>query len=91
MAALMAYESSLARDWIWATAVAMLDPLTHCAGLEIKPMPLQPTESPQSGSSPSVPQWELLKIFHLDLNEINCMKTWGDEKKERKYFLFLPL
>ena len=32
-----AYGSSGARDWIQATAAAMLDPLTHCTGLGIEP------------------------------------------------------
>ena len=50
MAAFMAYGSTLAKDWIWATAVtytgavAMLDPLTHCAGLGFEPAPLQQPE-----------------------------------------------
>ena len=37
----VAYASSQARDWIWATAVAMPDPLTHCTRLGIKSTPLQ--------------------------------------------------
>ena len=43
----MAYGSSKARDWIraaaatYATAVAMLDPLTHWASPGIEPTPLQ--------------------------------------------------
>ena len=47
MAALVAYESSLAMDGIWAAAVtyavdvAVPDPLTHCARLGIEPSPLQ--------------------------------------------------
>ena len=47
IAAPEAYGSSQARDWIQATAatytpaVAMWDPLTHCAGLGIKPTPSQ--------------------------------------------------
>ena len=46
MAAPMACGSSQARDQIQATAAiyttarATLDPLTHCAGLGIEPMPL---------------------------------------------------
>ena len=46
MAAPSAYGSSRARSWIqatsatYATAGATMDPLTHCAGLEIKPLPL---------------------------------------------------
>ena len=44
MAVLTAYGSFQARDWIrastatYAVAVAMPDPLTHCAWLKIKPM-----------------------------------------------------
>ena len=47
MAATRAYGSSWARYEIlasaltYATAAAMPDPLTHCAGLGIKPVPLQ--------------------------------------------------
>ena len=47
MAALIAYGSSLAREWIqdaavtYAAAVATMDPLTHCAGLRIEPVPPQ--------------------------------------------------
>ena len=37
----MTYGRSGARDWIWATAAATSDPLTHCAGLGIEPIPLQ--------------------------------------------------
>ena len=44
MAAIIAYIRSWARDWIQTTAAAMLDPLTHCAGLGIEPAPLQPHE-----------------------------------------------
>ena len=40
MAIPMAYGSYQARDWIQAVAVAMLDPLTHCTRLGIKPMSL---------------------------------------------------
>ena len=29
----MAYESSQVRDWVWDSATAVLDPLTHCARL----------------------------------------------------------
>ena len=43
-------ESSWARDWILAAAVATLDPLTYCAGLGIEPAPLQRTEPLQSYS-----------------------------------------
>ena len=42
-AAPMAYGSSSARDWVWATAVTMLDPLPHCAAPGSKPTsPRQP-------------------------------------------------
>ena len=47
MAALMAYGSSWARDWIqtsvvtYASAVVMPDPLTHFTGPEMEPLPLQ--------------------------------------------------
>ena len=47
MAVSMADGSSWARDWIQVTAVtyatprAKPDPLTHCAGPGIKPMPQQ--------------------------------------------------
>ena len=45
MATPAAYGSSWARDWMWATAatyaVAVLNPLTHCTGLGIKPTSLQ--------------------------------------------------
>lgn len=35
---------------------------------------------------------EHLNTFHLDLNETKFLKTWGDEKKERKHFpLSFPL
>lgn len=35
---------------------------------------------------------EHLNTFHLDLNETEFMKTWGEEKKERKHFpLSFPL
>ena len=43
----MAYRSSQAKDWIWATdvtfasAAAMLYPLTYCTRLGIQPEPLQ--------------------------------------------------
>ena len=51
MAALMAYESSRARDWIWAatviyaTGAEMPGPSTHCASLGMEPAPLQQPES----------------------------------------------
>lgn len=47
MATPMAYSSSFTRDWVqattvtYATAAAMLDPLTYHAGPGINPMPLQ--------------------------------------------------
>ena len=47
MAALIAYGSSQAREWIqdaavtYAAAVATMDPLTHCPGLRIEPVPPQ--------------------------------------------------
>ena len=56
MAAPAAYERSQARNRIQATvatcttAAAMPDALTHCAGLGIKPTPLQPQELLQSDS-----------------------------------------
>ena len=56
MATLMAYESSQARDWIWAAAVtytaavATPDPLTHCTRLGMEPAPLQQPEPLQSDS-----------------------------------------
>ena len=37
----MAYGSSWARDQIRAAAGAAVPPLTHCAGLGIKPLPPQ--------------------------------------------------
>ena len=39
MAIPMAHGSSRARDGIGVAAVATPDPLTHCAGLRIEPMP----------------------------------------------------
>ena len=44
----MAYESSWARDWIWAASVTYAametpDPLTHCSGLWIKLTPSEVT------------------------------------------------
>ena len=40
-------------------AVAMLDPLTHCARLGSEPTPLQPPEPLQLDSLPIAPQQEL--------------------------------
>ena len=46
MAAPMVYGSSWAKDWIQVTAATYAsiavsqDPLTHCTGLGIEPMPL---------------------------------------------------
>ena len=39
MAASMACEISQVRDWIWATAAAIPDTLTHYTGLGIEPVP----------------------------------------------------
>ena len=56
MAASMAYGSSQARDLklataaTCATAVAMLDPLSYCAGPEVEPMSPQLSELLQSDS-----------------------------------------
>ena len=58
MATPAAYESSWARDWIWAAA-SMPDPLTHCTGPGREPMSPQPFGLLQSNSYPTVPQQEL--------------------------------
>ena len=53
MAMPTAYGSSQARDWIWAAAVtdtAMPNPLTHSAGLGLKPAPPQGPELLRSDS-----------------------------------------
>ena len=56
MTTLMTYRCSQARDWIWeaaviyASAVAMLDPLTHCTGSRGWTSPLQQPELLQSDS-----------------------------------------
>lgn len=77
MATTMAYGRSRARDGIWAAAVfyaaavAMPDPLTHCARPEIKSVPPQRPEQLHLESHPTVPWWELhskhFKCKHDDL------------------------
>ena len=68
-AAAMAYGSSWARAWIWATALtsataaAALDPLTYCARLGIEPVPPQWPKPLQLDSEPTVPQRKLLFCF----------------------------
>ena len=80
MAVPTAYGSSWARDWIqvtaatYATAVAIPDSLTHCAGPGTEAVPLQRPKPLLSDSSATVPQWELpdwilfcFKIFFVFL------------------------
>ena len=50
MAVPEAYRSSQARDWIQVSAVAMLDPLNHYAGLGIEPASPQKPEPLRSDS-----------------------------------------
>ena len=50
MAASAVCGSSPVRDWIWATAATILDPLTHCTRPGCEPAPPQPPEPWQSDS-----------------------------------------
>ena len=66
MATPTAHGSSQPGGWIWATdttyatGVVTPDPLTHCVGLEIKPMP---SKRPKLLQSDLAPQRELLHFF----------------------------
>ena len=53
--------SSQAWDQTYAAAVAMPDPLIHCAGLGIKPMSWRCRNT----TNPVEPQWELHALFYL--------------------------
>ena len=50
MATPVAYGSSQARDWIWATAAATLEPLTYSTRLGTEPEPPEQPEPLQSDS-----------------------------------------
>ena len=83
-AAPKAYKSSQARDWTWAIvvtiALATQDPLTHCTGLGIEPVPLQ---------WPKPLQWILNPLCHsrnsyLPVSELehqsafSYFQTWAE-------------
>lgn len=62
-------EIPWARAWLQATATsyttaaAMPNPLTHCAGLRIEPMPPQPPALLQADSKPTVSWRERIIAF----------------------------
>ena len=103
MAASRAYGSSWTRDRIWATpasyitAVAMLDPLTYCAGLGIKTAPLQWPKQLRSDSQPTVPQlknWKpIFKKIFLALPcgfGINSRRIYSTSSSASTFFLKIP-
>ena len=55
MASPIAYGISWARDWIWVTTIAPLDPSTQCTGLGIEPPPPQ---------QPKLLRWILNPLHH---------------------------
>ena len=64
-----AYESSRAKDWIQATAVTTLLPLTHCTRPGNEPMLLQQPKPLQSDSQRTAPQQKLLTNLSLNSHE----------------------